>query len=90
MLGLATKCGVLTSSLEDLINGKVGIGVASKLGVVSSSLQQFVDGGTSLGLASHLGIMSSNLQELRNKLGEDGVKGFLIGLMIAANNNYQK
>lgn len=90
MLGLAQKCGVLTSSLEDLINGKVTIGVGGQLGVLSSSLQQFVDGGTSLGLAQHLGIMSTNLQELRNKLGEDGAKGFLIGLMIAANNNYKK
>lgn len=90
MIGLASKCGVMSSSLEDLIKGKVGIGVANELGVLSSSLQQFIDGGTSLGLAQNLGIVSSNLQELRNKLGEDGAKGFLIGLLIAANNNYKK
>lgn len=71
----------MTSTLNDLTNGKVGISVGSRLGVMTSSLQTFVDGGTSLGLSGKLGMMSSSLQELRDAIGREGAIGLLIGLM---------
>lgn len=90
MIGLAQKCGVTTSTLKDLVAGKVSVSIAGQLGVTSTSLQEFIDGGTSIGLASRIGIMSSNLKELRDELGEEGAKGFLIGLLIASKGNYKK
>jgi hypothetical protein len=81
LVGIAGRCGIMTSSLQELIAGHVGIGAAGKLGVLSSSLQTFVDGGTSLGLAGKMGITSSTLQELRNDIGKDGAIGLLIGLL---------
>lgn len=81
LIGIAGKCGIMSSSLQDLINGKVGISVAGKIGVLSSSLQEFVDGGTSIGLAGKIGITSSSLQELRNLIGKEGAIGLIIGMM---------
>ena len=81
LIGIASKCGVTTSTLEDFINGNVRVGISSKLGVTSSSLQTFIDGGSSIGLASKLGITSSTLQELRNKIGREGEIGLVIGLL---------
>lgn len=81
LIGIAGKCGVTTSTLQDLISGNVRVGVSGKLGVTSSSLQTFVDGGTSIGLASKLGITSSSLQELRNLIGQQGAIGLIIGML---------
>jgi hypothetical protein len=86
LIGLASICGVTSSSLKDLMKGRVGVGIAGRLGVTSSSLQKFVDGGTSIGLASELGILSSNLQELRDSIGREGAIGFLIGVAAAKPN----
>lgn len=81
LIGIASKCDVTSSSLQDLIRGRVSIGVAGQLDCTSSSLQTFVDGGTSIGLAGRLGTTSSSLQELRKLIGKEGAIGLLIGLM---------
>jgi len=81
LIGVAGKCGVMSSTLEALISGEVRSAVAMRLGTTSSSLQDFVNGGTSIGLAAHLGTTSSNVQLLRNKIGREGAIGLLIGLM---------
>lgn len=85
LIGLAGKCGVTGSSLQDLVNGNVSVGISGKLGVTSSSIQTFVNGGTSIGLASKMEITSSSLQELRNQIGEQGAIGLIIGLLIKEN-----
>jgi hypothetical protein len=81
LIGIAGKCGVTSSSLQDLINGNVRVGVAGKIGTTTSSLQTFVNGGTSIGLAGKIGITSSSLQELRNLIGKEGAIGLIIGMM---------
>jgi transcriptional regulator with XRE-family HTH domain len=81
LMSLAARCGVTTSTLQELLRGRVNISVGTRLGVLTSSLQTFVDGGTSLGLASKLNMLSANLQELRGVIGRDGAIGLLIGLM---------
>lgn len=73
---------VTTSTLEDLIKGKVRIGISNRLGCTTSTLQQFVNGGTSLALARKIGCTSSTLQQLRRVIGMDGAVGLLIGLCI--------
>ncbi|WP_293937449.1 hypothetical protein [Sphingobacterium sp. UBA5996] len=85
LIGLASKCGVTSSSLQDLINGNVRVGISTKLGLTTSSLQTFLNGGTSIGLASKIGITSSSLQLLRNQIGQEGAVGLIIGLLIKEN-----
>ena len=82
LLKLASNMGVTTSTLTELINGKVTISIGKQLGCMSSSIQQFVDGGTSQSLASKMGCMSSDLQELRIRIGKQGAIGLVIGLCI--------
>ena len=82
LVGISGKMGTTSSSLEQLLAGKVPVGVSSKIGVTSSSLQKFVDGGASVSLASKIGCTSSTLQDLRDKFGEHGAIGLLIGLCI--------
>lgn len=81
LTSMASKCGVTTTTLEELIKGRVGTSVGGRLGATSSSLQTFVDGGTSTGLSGKLGITSSTLQDLRKAIGKEGAIGLLIGLM---------
>lgn len=83
LIGIAAQCGIMTSTLKDLLRGKVGIGVGGQLGVLTSSLQEFVNGGTSIGLASLMGTTSGNLLILRKAVGKEGAIGILIGLMSA-------
>jgi hypothetical protein len=83
LIGVAGKCGVMTTSLEQLMAGSVSIGVGARLGVMTSSLQEFVNGGTSIGLAMLMGTTSANLQILRRSIGKEGAIGLLIGLMAA-------
>jgi hypothetical protein len=78
---LGTKCGVTSTTLDELIKGRVSTSVGSRIGATSSSLQTFVDGGPSTGLAQRMGITSTSLQELRKAIGKEGAIGLLIGLM---------
>jgi hypothetical protein len=83
LIGAAGKCGISTSNLVDLLNGRGSVPVAASLHVTTTSLQTFINGGNSLALAAEMGITSASLQELRTKLGPQGAAGLIIGLMWA-------
>ncbi len=77
---LASRCGLTSSALQELINGRVPIGITGKIPATTSTLQEFVNGGTSIALASLLGMTSSDLQQTRNAIGKQGAIGLLIGM----------
>jgi len=77
---VATRMGVTSAAVQELISGRVPLAVSSRLKVTTASLQKFVDGGTSVGLGRVMGCAPSNLQELRNAIGRKGAIGLLIGL----------
>jgi hypothetical protein len=79
-IALAARCGITSSALQDLINGRVPIGLTAKIPSTSQSLQDFVDGRTSIALAGVLGMTSSDLQQVRNAIGKQGAIGLLIGI----------
>ena len=77
---IASRMGVASTAVQELISGKVPMAVASRLKVLTSSLQKFVDGGTSLRLGRVIGCTPPHLQELRNAIGQKGAIGLLIRL----------
>ncbi len=78
--GTAAAVRTTSSSVEELLRGRVSSGIAAALKVTSSSVQQFIDGQASPGVAAALGITTSELQGLRNALGGEGAIGFVLGL----------
>jgi hypothetical protein len=85
LLSTATKMGVTTSALQDLINGHVPLSIAAQLGVTASSLQQFIDGSASVSTGRLFSVTSSGAQDLRNQVGKNGAIGLIIGLCIGRN-----
>ena len=77
---IASRMGIGSTAVHELISGKVPMAVSSRLKVPTASLQKFVDGGTSVGLGHVIGCTSPQLQELRNAIGQKGAIGLLIGL----------
>lgn len=79
---IAMKIGLLTTNIENLFNGKADIGTASKLGLITTSLQEFLDGKANLSVAMKLGLLTTDLQLLLNRIGKEGAKGMVIGLLL--------
>jgi len=77
---IASRMGVTSTAVEQLISGKVPMAVSSRLKVPTSSLQEFVDGGASIGVGHVIGCTPPQLQELRDVIGQKGAIGLLIGL----------
>jgi hypothetical protein len=90
LIGIASKTGVTSDTLLQLIGGKVTPGISAGVQTTSNSLQEFVNGGTSIGLAAHIGCTSATLQELRNEIGPQGAIGLIIGLCICARREREK
>ncbi|WP_299461910.1 hypothetical protein [uncultured Microscilla sp.] len=78
---LATKCGISTNQLQQLLKGKVSASISSKLGVSANTLQAFINGQGCPALANKLGMSSIALKELRQTLDKQGAIGLLIGLL---------
>lgn len=81
-LSIAMKAGLMTSNLNNLLNGRADIGTASKVGVITSSLQEFLNGHANISMAHKLGLMTSDLQLLLNSVGQQGAIGLILGLLI--------
>ena len=81
MNGMASKLGITTDSLEELLTGKVPDQVASKLSTSSEVLQEFVDGVASPVLIWTIGADVDDLQRLRDRLGREGAIGLVVGLL---------
>jgi hypothetical protein len=79
---LASKSGLSTKGLEDLICGKAPNELASHLNTATSVVQEFIDGKANPGIANVFGITVDSAQELRNRLKKDGAIGVLIGICI--------
>jgi hypothetical protein len=77
---IASRMGVTSTAVQELISGKVPKAISSRLKVPTASLQEFVDGGTSVGLGHIIGCTANQLQELRTAIGPKGAVGLLIGL----------
>jgi hypothetical protein len=77
---IASRMGVTSTAVQELISGKVPMAVSSRLKVPTASLQKFVDGGTSVGLGHVIGCTPAQLQGLRTAIGQKGAIGMLIGL----------
>jgi hypothetical protein len=77
---IASRMGVTSTAVQELISGKVPMAVGSRLKVPTSSLQKFVDGGTSPRLGRVIGCTPPHLHELRNAIGQKGAIGLLTGL----------
>ncbi|WP_439505747.1 hypothetical protein [Sediminibacterium sp.] len=84
-ISIASRAGLLTHNLNNLLNGVADIGTASKLGIITSSLQEFLNGRANMSMASKLGLLTSDLQLLLNKVGKQGAIGLVIGILINQN-----
>ena len=85
---IATRMGVTSTVVRELVSGKVPMALAIRLKIRTASLQKFVDGGTSPGLARLMGCTAANLQELRIAIGRQGAIGLLIGICIRRTEAY--
>jgi hypothetical protein len=82
MDGIASRLGIATASLEQLLSGRVANDVASRLRTSTEALQQFIDGReTAPGLAWTIGGNVDLMRQLRDRIGRDGAIGLIIGLL---------
>ena len=86
-LGLAGRCGISKSAMQDLTEGNIVEDICLKLGLTNRSIKSFVDGGTSKELAGKIGIRASTLQEIRNEKGYDGAVQLIIALLLKENSS---
>ena len=84
MNGMASKLGIPTDSLEQLLAGTVPDHVASKLSTSTDVLQEFVDGVASPVLMWTIGTGVDDIQRLRDRLGREGAIGLVVGLLTRA------
>ena len=81
LVGVASKAGVNTTCMENLINkGKGSVRLASRIGTSSSNITKFIEGTVSPGIAAALGTSREHAQDLRDKIGREGAIGLIIGL----------
>ena len=81
MNGIASKLGLATASLHELLAGQVPNDAASNLKTSTAALQDFIDGRVAAGFASLLGGPPEDVQRLRDQIGREGAIGVIIGLL---------
>jgi len=80
-VGIASKAGVNTICLENLINkGEGSIRLANRIGTSRANITKFIEGTVSPGIATAIGTSREHAQDLRDKLGHEGAIGLIIGL----------
>jgi len=81
LIGIASKAGVNTTCLENLINkGEGSIRIANRIGTSRANITKFIEGTVSPGIAAAIGTSREHAQDLRDKIGREGAIGLIIGL----------
>ena len=81
LVGIASRAGVTTTCLENLINkGEGSVRLANRIGTTRINITKFVEGTVSPGIAAALGTSREHAQDLRDKIGREGAIGIIIGL----------
>ena len=81
LVGIASRAGVNTACLENLINkGEGSIRLANRIGTSRANITKFIEGTVSPGIAAALGTSREHAQDLRDKIGREGAIGIIIGL----------
>jgi len=81
LVGIASKAGVSTKCMENLVNkGDGSVRLASRIGTNRENITRFIKGTVSPGIAAALGTSREHAQELRDQIGREGAIGIIIGL----------
>ena len=81
LVGVASRAGVNTTCLENLINkGEGSIRLANRIGTSRVNITKFIEGTVSPGIAAALGTSREHAQDLRDKIGREGAIGIIVGL----------
>lgn len=81
LVGVASRAGISTTCLENLINkGKGSIRLANRIGTSRANITEFIEGTVSPGIAAAMGTSREHAQDLRDKIGREGAIGLIIGL----------
>lgn len=75
------RAGLPANSLEELLAGKASVPLSQGVGSALNLVQDFLDGDVKAGMASALGLPLVQAQELRDRLGSEGARGFLLGVL---------
>lgn len=80
---VASRMGVGTARVEELLNGQASNGLASALGTSTACVQDILAGKAPGGCAACLGITADAFHEIYSRIGRQGVIGLLLGVAIA-------
>lgn len=81
LVGVQKKAGLPMQSLEKLLSGEASPALANGVSTSMGQVQAFLDGEVRPGVASAIGIPLTQAQEFRDRLGPQGARGFLLGLV---------
>lgn len=81
LVGAKNRAGLPANSLEELLAGKASVPLSQGVGAAHNLVQDFLDGDVKPGMASALYLPLAQAQELRDRLGPEGARGFLLGLL---------